>query len=299
MWMKLLPEYQKGLDYLKQGYSNHGSVGIDKDEKTGLKSNGKRRGDIVLIFGGRNEGGLLPADLVQCTLARNKVVFEKAATKGQPPCARYNHSLTHLPRLNALAVFGGQGVDIELSPDAAHIHVLSLASLDWFSCKARSIQGLPFENRYCHGVANLKDTLVIFGGINAGGFAPSTVDVIRLVENANFNDLEEDDRVDAVSDHSHLKPKVQKKTQRSSLEASSSQQKLISISKVVREPYIARTFQAAPIDNSATQLLKSTQNPKKKAGAWSRIKLDTISSKLEASVDLNMKKRATSLKKIT
>jgi hypothetical protein len=293
--MKLQPEYSKEVQYLKKGFSNHAAVGIEKEDKNRLQDHSKRRFEIALTFGGRTDEGLLPADLVKCKLARNKVVYERVSTRGVGPCARYNHSMTYLPKLSAVCVFGGQGVDIELSAEASNISVLNLLSLEWFTCKVKSLQNLNFENRYCHGVASHKDTLIIFGGINGGGFTDSSVEMVKVIENANFDTNEVEEPVEDLSDQSRMKSRSNKKPAATSPDGQSYQFKVISISKVSKYPDIKKNFLPLPLENAPTSPQKVANSHKSRDNQWSRIKFNAITPRVANHLETSEKKRTKSL----
>jgi len=191
-------EYPPELSYLKEGFVQHALAGFDREMKCSLQpQNPKKRCDFAIMFGGIIENKLIPNDVFRIKLTGNKAIYEKVETTGVPPCSRYNHTMTFMKNQNILCIFGGQGQEIETSKMKAYIHIIHLQTFAWHAVCVRHNREDPFERRYAHCAVPYKDNLIIYLGINSGGFCEASLDVVTIEENPKYGE----DEVLSVEDY--------------------------------------------------------------------------------------------------
>lgn len=273
-------EYDPKLAYLSKGFANHTVVGFDKDQTTGIQAHPKRRFDYSVMFGGRNEEGLIRPDLIKTKISRNKASYEVVETLGSPPTARYNHSMTYLQKPNIICVFGGQGEDVETSVLADHMSIIHMVTLQWHTCKIKRNTEVFFESRYCHGAVAFKDSIILFGGINSTGFADSSIDIIKIEEMYSAESMEEEVAIEEP---------VQQEPSKKIKKLHSSEQ--------VSEPYVAQFQPRPPSTKNLAQYKTSLQPiptdnypiftpvshmPQKTGSQWSRIMYHSVTPKVQS-----------------
>ena len=272
-------EYEADLAYLSKGFANHTVVGFDNDHQNSLQDHPKRKFDYSVMFGGRNEEGIVKPDLIKAKISRNKVFYQRVATIGKPPAARYNHSMTYLTKQNILCVFGGQGEDVETSMMADCMNIINMDALQWHSCKMKRKPEMMFESRYCHGAVAFKDSIILFGGINSAGFVDSSIEIIKIEENrTEVSEVVEEASV-ILPDPVSIKKLQKNKSKNTAIEHVP-----IAFEPIRSLPKIAdhgrRNLLPIPLDDESLMPDKNNFGSKKTGSKWAKIMFRTVTHKV-------------------
>ena len=133
----------------------------------------------IYIFGGIDENRNPTNSLQILKLGTKPAVWITPITLGQPPSPRFLHSMTYIPSLNSIAIFGGR-VDNMNSPAYTSyndIYLLKLDNLNWTYTHA--LGNIPM-GRSGHSASALGSRLYIFGGMANGEYCNSEIYMLEL-----------------------------------------------------------------------------------------------------------------------
>ncbi|KRX10625.1 hypothetical protein PPERSA_05445 [Pseudocohnilembus persalinus] len=128
-------------------------------KKYSIKQPVKEEG--IYIFGGKNENGKANNYLHIIKPGQAPYIYDRLVPEGQPPEARYGHSMDYCHSLNSLVIYGGCNEDSS-NVYFNDVHILDLQYLLW--CKVE-VQGPQFSGRAMHCSTLVDDKIFIFGGI--------------------------------------------------------------------------------------------------------------------------------------
>ena len=98
--------------------------------------------------------------------------------KGQAPSKRCQNTMTHLPFLNSIVIYGGRN-DKEGNNLGGFLDVslLQLETLEWIEVTTRGSKMIP---RFSHTAVSLGSRLLVFGGLNFTSFMNSHLETIEF-----------------------------------------------------------------------------------------------------------------------
>ena len=134
----------------------------------------------IYFFGGRYSDESSSNTIKILKIGQERLRWVKPVTLGQPPVARYLHTMVHCSALNMLVIYGGRNNNVysnKLSPVLEDFYTLQLETLTWVAVRVSGIYG---SGRCAHisGVAGT--SLIIFGGINFNVYCKSELNIIEM-----------------------------------------------------------------------------------------------------------------------
>ena len=117
----------------------------------------------IYLFGGMGPEGNCNNEMRLLTYNKSRWKHETLNTMGKRPKARYNHQMTHIEKLNALALFGGRNEDNSKGKQEqilGDLWIFDLKSKYWIEIK--NINGLP--SRYDFAMTTQDNNIIVFGG---------------------------------------------------------------------------------------------------------------------------------------
>jgi len=133
----------------------------------------------VYFFGGRYHDGTITNNLKILKIGRSSLRWIRPQTIGQPPEARYLHTMVFCRSLNMLIIYGGRNDNL-YGEKKAHIlgdfYTLQLDTLTWVSVTNYGLNGDP---RYSHVSIIAGTKLVIFGGLSFNHYCSSDINIIE------------------------------------------------------------------------------------------------------------------------
>jgi N-acetylneuraminic acid mutarotase len=133
----------------------------------------------IYIFGGIDEKREPTNSLYILKLGSKPAVWLTPSTLGSPPSPRFLHTMTFIPSINSIAIFGGR-VDNLNSPSYTSyndIYLLTLENLTWTYTHA--LGNIPC-GRSGHSASALGTRLYIFGGMANGEYCNSEIYMLEL-----------------------------------------------------------------------------------------------------------------------
>jgi len=133
------------------------------------------------VFGGKDETGRAINTLQFLDPSRKDLCWKYPVTKGEPPCARYNHTSIFYEDLSILIIYGGKNENYYDSNTHLQFHdikVLNLETMTWHPTLA--VGESPKVPRMGHAAALFGNAMVIFGGLGVREFMPSQARMIEL-----------------------------------------------------------------------------------------------------------------------
>lgn len=136
----------------------------------------------IYVFGGKNKNNEATNRLKILKIGKKPLIWIQPLTSGQPPTARYQHSMTYQEDFNFLIIYGGRNDALGIFGD---VFLLRLSNLNWYSV---SVYGdFIGKERFGHSAASFGDKFLVFGGVDTHGFSKGELLAFELSKNKILN----------------------------------------------------------------------------------------------------------------
>jgi len=181
---------------------------FDLDYKSKVNNFSKIKEEGIYVFGGKDDQNNIYHKLRVLKLGCYPMRWSEPETKGEPPAARYLHSMNFFQDLNIIIIYGGRN-DQLFDPIFSDICILNVFNLCWSKVTLFGLGNVP---KCSHSSTIIGSKLVVFGGYTLQEYACSDLfflelnqDLVKSLNDKNkFNlgdrevkEIEESDKIGA------------------------------------------------------------------------------------------------------
>ena len=149
---------------------------FDLDYKTKVNTFSKIKEEGIYVFGGKDDQNNIFNRLRVLKLGCYPLKWTEPETKGEPPAARYLHTMNFFQDLNIIIIYGGRN-DSCPEPIFSDVSILNVFNLCWSKVTLFGLGNVP-KCSHCSCVIGSK--LVVFGGYTLQEYSCSDIFILEL-----------------------------------------------------------------------------------------------------------------------